>query len=185
MRRMYSLAQIQAIVALMAKEGELDFSDVDLEVKSLIENPTPVDFHIEDMTGVPANCVLKDIFSKCKVYGNFLDITFNFKITNNGESATSATQIQYNFVIPEEAAKLIKDCNGKTVNEGVASMSPITAFDYYLTTNAYPTIFGTRALVEITNNPAVNTMGIYFISLPSIDAGKTIIATGRISLMLR
>lgn len=106
MRRMYSLAQIQAIIALMASKGELDFSDVDLKVKSvdasdkitggeIVENMSGYSF-----TSSPAieNITKEDVYAGVVKNGNKLTIVCACNFTKS--ATTTGNQDFGAFVIP-------------------------------------------------------------------------------------
>ena len=127
MRRMYSLAQIQAIVALMASKGELDFSDVDLAVKKLKVEEAEYTF---DLT--PDNLgdrVWTNRYSKAFVSGGVMYIIVSGVISNPTEGAISAGTIRMILSnIPKEIGDKIICFNGDPVSGTEGSLPQICSF---------------------------------------------------------
>lgn len=161
MRRMYSLAQIQAIVALMAKNGELDFSDVDLEVKSLDASGKITGANIvEKMSGYsfsksekPYSDYFTFDFAGVVKTGNKITFALAGELTPTEEWSSGYAEKICSFAIPAEIGNKIKTINGehcaytkiqgfasytssKDINVIFAKSAPTNVYFYFCPTSA-------------------------------------------------
>lgn len=128
MRRMYSLAQIQAIVALMASKGELDFSNVDIKAKTVSQSQANWEVDIKSLLNP---LVFKDtstLYAKMCLYGNELSIVISGKFVAQTESNTYKALITNKEVdIPNAIAEKIFRAEGTSLKVNPTSTSGFNA----------------------------------------------------------
>ena len=135
MRRMYSLAQIQAIVALMAKEGELDFSDVDLKVKTLEQSQPNFSEDILELIRQSAN--YSTYFKEDTFYAKLIEINDFVWLIISGKATpkTFSGNMSFNFT-PSQA--FIDRYYSKIKREDGTPLSEIQSYAKYITGEVSP-----------------------------------------------
>lgn len=185
MRRMYSLAQIQAIVALMAKEGKLDFSDVDLKVKTIKQSQPNWSLDISEipLDGLPEGIEYSPIYARLEQVGNLLYIVWCYTLENKTEEAITVGNPDMTITLPENIAEKIFDFAGNSAKE--SSNSPISADVAFRGDNSYPNSLN-RVVANYTLNnlTQANKIKLYVFGWTSINAGVKQIACFRTFLTL-
>ena len=180
MRKMFSKNQIKEIV----NQGLLN---EDVKVKTIEQSEPNFEFNLDlsNLNGLPQDCEVEDVYTKIVQWNRELHIVFNFKITNNGESATTGFTSTSNYIdLPEEVAERIIDFAGKSVAESSAGVS-ICAGVYNEGSQNYPEYLEAlqRAFV-IKNTGTANRMMLNIHDISAINPTKSLFITGRISLDL-
>lgn len=198
MRRMYSQAELSAIIKEVFLEdvasGQIDLPalieealpEVDVVAKTLYQTESnwSLDIDFSSLQSLPANCVVSNVYSKITQWNRELHIVFNFIITNNGETQSSAFNSFNNYItLPEEIASKIIDFENKSAHE--SSFAPICGGTYNLGSTAYPTALEavTKPFV-ILNASTPNVINIGLSTISAINPGGTLYISGRISLDL-
>lgn len=186
MRRMYSLAQIQAIVALMASKGELDFSDVDLKVKTVEQSQPNFSANLSFSSNF---FQVTNIYNKFIVINGVAYVICSTKLTNNTEESATAYFIASSGlnVSTAIAEKLIDaDGDNATVSKElrcIIASHDVQVFDGYTGLAPTPT-GGTNVSLNLTNETGTNNLAVIISGQITIPAGETRLLMSRMPLTL-
>ena len=150
MRRMFSLAQIQGIVALMASKGELDFSNVDIKAKTISQSQPNWELDIKSILNTATIKDSSNLYAKMCLYGNELSIVISGKFVAKENSNNYLSLIPSNTLIdiPDYIAEKIYRAEGTTLKE---ALSVASGFNAIITEFAYvkqnPTIASGTAIL--------------------------------------
>ena len=159
MRKMYSEKQIKEMIAQSPDKVLEALQGQDLKVKTLEQSEANESLQLS-VSGLNGLTLDENSFYKAKIINGILWIIAQLKVSNDTESAISATNISLEATIPEKYAVKIFKTDGYTIHEYVSGQETLIARDNGLVDlNVKPVSLSCYAKDKITAYIQTNNIG--------------------------
>lgn len=163
MRRMYSRQELVNIIKENLENGSLDIKAKTLEQSKANEELT---LSISGLNGLTLD---EKSYYKAEIINGVLWLIAQVKVSNNTESAISATNINFACIVPSKYAKKIYKTDGYTIDEYVSGQDTLIARDIGLADqNVKPVTITCTAKDNVTFYIQTNNIGAGYYNQISI-----------------